>query len=123
MTSRPKTGGGINSKQRVDVGVRNGRRAREERPRGVSQIGSAMGNHAMGKGGNLRGAVEPVRGARQQAGGPGGVPLGNEVALNVGKGGPGAGRTLYGQCGTQGQHGAPDRGMPGLPSTKGQWPD
>jgi hypothetical protein len=30
--------------------------------------------------------------------------MGNEIALNVGKGGPGTGRTLYGQCGTQGQH-------------------
>lgn len=28
-------------------------------------------------------------------------PLGNQVALNVGQGGPGSGRTLYGQGGTQ----------------------
>jgi hypothetical protein len=33
------------------------------------------------------------------------VPFGNEVALNVGKGGCGTGRTLYGQAGTQGTHG------------------
>jgi hypothetical protein len=31
--------------------------------------------------------------------------FGNEVALNVKGGGPGTGRTLYGQSGTQGQHG------------------
>jgi hypothetical protein len=33
------------------------------------------------------------------------VPLGNELTTNVGKGGPGAGRTLYGKSGMQGQHG------------------
>src|SRR5262245_29264308 len=33
------------------------------------------------------------------------VPLGNAVALNVGKGGPGAGREVH-HCGSQGQHGA-----------------
>jgi hypothetical protein len=32
------------------------------------------------------------------------VPFGNAVALNVGKGGPGTGRTIY-QRGTQGQQG------------------
>ena len=37
--------------------------------------------------------------------GVGATKLGNEVALNVGGGGPGAGRTLYGQSGVQGQHG------------------
>jgi hypothetical protein len=33
--------------------------------------------------------------------------LGNEVALNVGKGGPGAGRTMYGKSGSQQQYGSP----------------
>jgi hypothetical protein len=33
------------------------------------------------------------------------VPFGNEVALNVGKGGPGAGREVM-SCGSQGQHGS-----------------
>ena len=36
--------------------------------------------------------------------------LGNELATNVGKGGPGAGRTIY-QCGTQSQT-PPAREMP-----------
>lgn len=31
------------------------------------------------------------------------VPLGNEVAKNVGAGGPGKGRTVHG-CGSQGKH-------------------
>jgi hypothetical protein len=45
------------------------------------------------------------------------VPYGNEVALNVGKGGCGTGRTLYGQAGSQGTHGAP---APGNPQPKGR---
>ena len=32
---------------------------------------------------------------------PAPAPLGNQVALNVGAGGPGTGRVLYGQAGTQ----------------------
>jgi hypothetical protein len=39
------------------------------------------------------------------------VKFGNELATNVGKGGPGTGRTLYGQSGLQGQHG-PVAGSP-----------
>jgi hypothetical protein len=39
------------------------------------------------------------------------VPYGNEVALNVGKGGPGAGRTVY-HCGTQATQGATNPGNP-----------
>src|SRR6516165_6295272 len=46
------------------------------------------------------------------------VPFGNSVALNIGKGGPGTGRTIHATAG-QGQHGPVDKGMPGLPSTKG----
>jgi hypothetical protein len=43
------------------------------------------------------------------------VPFGNEVALNVGKGGCGTGRTLYGQAGSQGTHGATNPGSPRPP--------
>jgi hypothetical protein len=42
----------------------------------------------------------PLIAAKAPAFGPG---MGNDLARNVGKGGPGTGRTLYGQCGTQGQ--------------------
>jgi len=67
-----------------------GQPAREQRPRGVSQIGQNMGNKSMNSGKVLRGAVEPVRGASLPS-----VKLGNEVAKNVGVGGPGAGRTVH----------------------------
>jgi hypothetical protein len=40
------------------------------------------------------------------------VKFGNEVALNVGKGGCGTGRTLYGQAGSQGTHGGVNPGTP-----------
>jgi hypothetical protein len=40
------------------------------------------------------------------------VPFGNAVALNVGKGGCGTGRTLYGQAGSQGTHGSTNPGNP-----------
>jgi hypothetical protein len=47
--------------------------------------------------------------------GVGTVPLGNEVAKNVGRGGAGTGRKLYGQSGSQQQYGAPE----GKPAPKG----
>jgi hypothetical protein len=64
-------------------------------PRGVSQIGSSMGNHVggiEGGGKTVRGAVEPMYSGK--VAGVGSTKLGNEVALNVGGGGPGAGRTV-----------------------------
>jgi hypothetical protein len=37
--------------------------------------------------------------------------------------GPGGGRDIH-KCGSQGQHGSVDRGMPsGMGSTRGEWPD
>ena len=41
---------------------------------------------------------------------------------NVAAVGVGGGRTIY-KSGGQGTHGTPDRGMPGMPSTVGEWPD
>jgi hypothetical protein len=102
-------GGGIASRQRVEKPVRVGTPAREMRPQGVSQIGSSIGNRVTNSGRILAGAVEPVQGKALPQGLN--VPLGNQVALNVGKGGPGAGRVLYGKSGTNQQHG-PVAGSP-----------
>jgi hypothetical protein len=41
---------------------------------------------------------------------------------NVAAVGVGGGRKVY-ASGSQGQHGQSDRGMPGMPSTRGEWPD
>jgi hypothetical protein len=98
-----KAGGGIRSKNVRRQPVRYGQSAQEKKVRGVSQIGQSMGNHATQSGRILTRAVEPVRGGPIP--GVGSIKLGNEVARNVGKGGCGTGRTLYGQSGTQGTHG------------------
>lgn len=94
--------GGLGNNKVTRVTPRDGAPAREMRPKGVSQIGSSRGNHATNHGKLLHKDVEPVRGKRMDS-----VPLGNEVARNVGKGGPGTGRTVF-ASGSQGQHGAPE---------------
>ena len=86
----------------------------------MAQLGQHVGDkatHGNSKGTGYRG--EPLHNNKSFQ--P--VKFGNEVALNVGKGGCGTGRTLYGQAGSQGCHGQPAQGAGGLPSTKGQWPD
>jgi hypothetical protein len=109
--------GGVGSRNNVEKPVRVGDRARAVNVRSVSQIGSSMGNHITesGRKGN---PVEKLYGAKQPAGGPGGVPLGNAVALNVGKGGCGTGRNLYGQSGVQGVHGPANPGGGRIANTK-----
>jgi hypothetical protein len=105
-SSRSGTGGGIGSRIVTKQPVRTGQPAREMRHKGVSQIGSSLGDHATDAGGKaLTRSVEPVRGQRMAS-----VALGNEVAKNVGGGGPGAGRTVM-KSGTQAQHG-PAAGTP-----------
>jgi hypothetical protein len=116
-----KQGGGSKSRVVREVGVRTGAGARVMSPRGVSQIGSSMGNHTTGDTGKTSRPVEPVRGAALPAGLS--VPLGNEVAKNVGAGKPGAGRTLYGQSGTNKQYGAANPGGGRIADTRGEWPD
>jgi hypothetical protein len=82
--------------------VKYGQPAHRKRHEGVSRIGQSMGNKTT-EHHRIISNVERVEGG--VIAGVGSVPLGNELAKNVGKGGPGAGRTLYGQCGTQGTHG------------------
>ena len=104
-----RPGGGYASRQVVSKPVRTGQPARQYHQGGVSQFGESVGNHITNKGtSNYRG--DPVRGSFRPPGSPGSVPLGNEIATNVGAGGPGKGRTLYGQSGFQAMHGAPNPG-------------
>jgi hypothetical protein len=104
--NRTNSGGGINSRVNVTKPVRTGQPATKISPKGVSQYGSSIGNHATDSGRMLRGGVEtPHLGPMS---GPGSVKLGNEVAMNVGGGGPGSGRVLYGQSGTNQQYGKPE---------------
>jgi hypothetical protein len=101
-----RPGGGIASNKVVQKPVRTGQPARQYHQGGVSQFGESVGAHTTNKGETAyRG--DKVRGAYRPPGTPGSVPLGNQLATNVGVGGPGKGRTLYGQSGLQGQHGQP----------------
>jgi len=91
-----KAGGGVLSNRNVKVPVRGGQPARGVNPGYAGQIGSHL---------TSRSASEPMNTAK-----PYSAPAGNLVAGDVGGGGPGKGRTLYGQSGTQGQHGPVARG-------------
>jgi hypothetical protein len=72
-----------------EVGVRVGSRRRDETgPANATQPGAI----------EYQGSRPLIRNT-----GPAPAPLGNDIALNVGKGGAGTGRTLYGCGGTQGQ--------------------
>jgi hypothetical protein len=105
--SRP--GGGINSKVINPQGQRLGTPARGVSPGAVSQLGEAVGNHISdGSGGRATG----YRGDKWFDGKtPISVPLGNQIAGNVGKAGPGSGRQVA-KSGSQGMHGSPAAGNP-----------
>jgi hypothetical protein len=95
-----KAGGGINSRVVKQVPQRLGQKATGVSPGWASQIGEGIGNHVTGHGGRsatgYRG--EAMRDGKTPAGGK--VPLGNSLTNNVGRGGPGTGRTVHG-CGSQ----------------------
>jgi hypothetical protein len=95
------SGGGYNSKQVKKVGVKSGAPSTNKiSPRGVSQFGYATGGRLRREGSFTGDSTSlPVNaGVMPQ------VPMGNKVALNVGKGGPGAGRSVMAR-GSQGVHG------------------
>jgi hypothetical protein len=101
-----RPGGGIASKQHVQTLVRIGTGSKSARPAGVAQIGQSQGDHITNK------SDTGYRGERlhnDRSFQP--VPFGNEVALNVGKGGCGTGRTIY-ACGSQGTQGSVNPGNP-----------
>jgi hypothetical protein len=112
-----KVAGGIGSRNVNPQGVRNGQMPTGVNPAAVAQFGSAIGNHATESGSNLK-----YRGEEYRTKTPIGVPLGNQIATNVGKGGCGTGREVMAR-GTQGQHG---NANPGNPQPKGElfpvWP-
>jgi hypothetical protein len=91
---------GISSRNLTHPPVRTGGGSRAIREPAVGQIGGNYGDHTTGEG-ETGWRPGPLYGGR----GFNPVPYGNEVALNVGKGGPGTGRTIY-HCGTQDLHGS-----------------
>src|SRR6516225_11161080 len=99
------SGGGQGMNKNVQPSVRTGSGSRGTRPGGAESIGKSYGSHITNK------DDTGYRGPKfhsDQSFQP--TKFGNEVALNVGKGGCGTGRTLYGQAGSQGQHGAANPG-------------
>jgi hypothetical protein len=87
--------------------IRTGSGSHSAKPGYVSQLGNKVGSHATREGDTgYRG--EKMHDERNFH--P--VKFGNELALNVKGGGCGTGRTLYGQCGNQGTHGATNPGNP-----------
>jgi hypothetical protein len=90
-------GGGIGSKVVRREGTRDGQKAFPINPAAAAQLGGVYGNKATEQGSTLSYRGEPwTKGAP-----PISVPLGNELAKNVGKGGPGAGREVF-KSGSQG---------------------
>jgi len=104
-----KPAGGPKSRNVTEPRVRTGSGSRAARPGGVGQLGNVQGSHVTrGEESSYRG--EPLHGGRSFQ--P--VKFGNEVALNVGKGGCGTGRTIYSsgsQSGSSG-HGPSNPGNP-----------
>jgi hypothetical protein len=87
----------------VSPPVKTGVGGLSARPAGVAQIGNSVGDHVTNRAGSTGYRGEKLHNPERNFQ-P--VKLGNEVALNVGPGGCGTGRTLYGQSGTQGQYGS-----------------
>jgi hypothetical protein len=121
MTKR--SGGGSSSRNVVEKPVRVGDRSKNVNVRAVSQVGQALGNKAGTDLGRKVNPVEATYKGRAPAAGPGGVVLGNQKSLDVGGGGPGKGRNLYGQSGTNCVHGPTNPGGPRITDTRGTWPD
>ena len=101
-------GGGYHSRQHVEKSVRTGTGSRGTRPAGVAMFGTMQGDHSTAHGGAPTGYKgEKLHSDRSFQ--P--VKFGNEVALNVGKGGCGTGRTIH-ATGSQGTHGSVNAGNP-----------
>src|SRR5262249_26136607 len=101
-----RPGGGIASRP-LTIPVRTGSGNRGVREGGAESIGKSYGSHITNK------SDTGYRGPKfhSDRNPPMSVPFGNQKALDVGKGGPGSGRTLHGQAGSQGTRG-PVAGSP-----------
>lgn len=114
-----RSGGGATMNKNVRVPIRSGSpNIKKANPDVVSNIGRSIGNHSSEGGGKT--TQRPNQPLYQET--KDRAPLGNQLVNNVGAGGPGAGRILHGQSGSQGQHGPVNPGGPGLPRTPGGGP-
>jgi hypothetical protein len=98
-----KTGGGEGSRSHVKITPVVGSASTRKTGQGVAgDGGKAIGNHVMGSanGGQVKRNDPPLHNPAQAP-----SRMGNDLALNVGRGGPGAGRFNHGQSGSQGTYG------------------
>jgi hypothetical protein len=107
MTRRSNAGGGYGSSQVVEVKQNLGRSRKGINPGGVNQLGYSVGNHPTDGSGTTSYRGDGWLDNRTSIS----VPLGNQLATNVGPGGPGTGRTVY-ASGSQGTQGAVNPGNP-----------
>jgi len=98
-TPKARSGGGITSNKNVRVG-------QKLNPRSVDVVSiaatSMLGQQVSSK------RPEIIKGQAKDF-----APMGNALTNNVGKGGPGTGRTIY-ERGYQSCHGTPAKGEPGM---------
>jgi hypothetical protein len=111
-----KPGGGLHSRNvRHSTAPKVEPKAYGRNPGAVAQYGEHVGDHRTAYGGGrtrYKGEPDTMTRGYQNPVGP------TSMALS----GPGSGRTIY-KTGTQCQTGPVNKGLPGLPSTRGQWPD
>jgi hypothetical protein len=94
------SGGGLTSNKLVRPGVKAGPpNTRVVNVGGVSQLGAVQGGRMRDGGHTDKSVAKPLFDGRASQ-----VPLGNQLATNVGQGGPGTGRTVI-RSGGQGVHG------------------
>jgi hypothetical protein len=98
--AKKDSGGGLTSNKLVRPSVKTGSAATGVRPGYPDLLGNMRGSHVT-DGRELPAKLTPMQTVKP----PISVPLGNEVATNVGAGGPGKGRVVM-ATGSQGQHGA-----------------
>ena len=109
-----KPGGGLHSRNvRHSSAPKVEPKAYARNPGAVAQYAQHVGNHITHSGRtDYKGDPDFTRKGYSP-------PVGPTSFSNIG---PGKGRTIY-ASGTQCQTGPVNKGLPGLPSTKGQWPD
>jgi hypothetical protein len=103
-----RPGGGLHSNKVVRKPVLTGAARTGITPGHAGQIGSALGNHGTEIG---KLPEHKIVAPREVPALNEPVPWGNQLCNNVGKGGPGTGRTVHAH-GSQGAHGRPAPGNP-----------
>jgi hypothetical protein len=118
-SGRARSGGGPTMNKVRQVGVKAGSpNTLKVSVDAASSIGRSVGNH-VSDGSGSRNVQRPNTPLYAEVKAP--VRYGNDLARNVGRGGPGAGRVVM-PCGSQGTHGPVNPGGPPIAPTPGGGP-